>query len=66
LLPGRYPEKFQGAHFLENPKEYFAVMGTIYLFGRIQQPPFDCAVLVKTDPDYLAFMAKEFGPHTCQ
>jgi hypothetical protein len=37
---GVYRPEFHCSHFLENPKEVFAVTGTIYLFGRIQQPPF--------------------------
>ncbi len=63
---GVYPDKFQSTHFLENEKEYFAVMGTIYLFGNIQQPPFNCEVLSKTDPEYLTFLAAQFGPHACK
>lgn len=63
---GVYPPAFQRAHFLENPKEYFAVTGTIYLVGTIQQPPFNCAVLAKNDPAYLAFLAATFGPHDCR
>lgn len=62
---GVYPAQFQRAHFLENPKEFFAVTSTIYLFGQIQQPPFNCQVLAKNDPVYLAFLEKTFGPHEC-
>ena len=61
-----YPPRFQGAHFLENGFEYFAVTSTIYLFGKIRQPPFDCGVLQATQPDYLAFLAGRFGPHDCR
>lgn len=64
--PGVYPAAFQRAHFLENPKEYFAVTGTIYLVGAIGQPPFNCAVLAKSDAAYLAFLAATFGPHECR
>ena len=63
---GVYPAGFHRAHFLENAKEYFAVTGTIYLVGEIQQPPFNCAVLAKNDASYLAFMAATFGPHDCK
>lgn len=66
LRSADYPARFRSAHFLENPLEYFAVMGTIYLFGTIQQPPFDCVVMSKSQPEYLAFMAKEFGDHECK
>lgn len=62
---GVYPPAFHKAHFLENPREYFAVTGTIYLVGTIQQPPFNCTVLSKTDPAYLAYLAETFGGHEC-
>jgi hypothetical protein len=62
---GRYPAEFQKAHFLQNEKEFFAVTSTIYLFGKIQQPPFNCEVLAKTDPGYLGFLEKTFGRHEC-
>jgi hypothetical protein len=63
---GVYPAAYQKAHFLENPKEYFAVTSTIYLFGKIQQPPFNCEVLAKNDPGYVAFLEKTFGHHDCR
>ena len=63
---GVYPAAFQSAHFLANAKEYFAVTSTIYLFGKIQQPPFNCEVLAKNDPTYLAFLEKTFGHHDCR
>lgn len=63
---GVYPAQFRQAHFLQNAKEYFAVTSTIYLFGKIQQPPFNCAILAKNDPDYLAFLEKTFGHHDCR
>lgn len=62
---GVYPAQFHKAHFLENPKEFFAVTSTIYLFGKIQQPPFNCETLSKTAPAYLAFLEKTFGRHEC-
>jgi hypothetical protein len=62
---GVYPAAFQRAHFLENPKEFFAVTSTIYLFGQIQQPPFNCEGIAKNDPLYLAFLEKTFGRHDC-
>lgn len=61
-----FPARFQSSHFLENGKEFFAVTGTLYLFGDIQQPPFSCAALAKLDADYLAFLAAQFGPHACR
>jgi len=61
-----FPARFQSSHFLENGKEFFAVTGTLFLFGDIQQPPFSCSALNKLDADYLAFLARQFGPHTCR
>lgn len=60
-----FPARFQSAHFLENAKEFFAVTGTLYLFGNIQQPPFDCTVLSRLRPQYLKFLADQFGPPRC-
>jgi hypothetical protein len=62
---GVFPASFQSAHFLENAKEFFAVTGTLYVFGDIQQPPFSCAALARLDAGYLAFLAEQFGPHAC-
>jgi len=64
--PGVYSAAFHRAHFLENAKEYFAVTGTIYLVGEIQQPPFNCAVLAKNDGAYLAFLGATFGSRECK
>lgn len=60
-LGGRH----RGAHFLNNPSEFFAVIGTIYLFGRIQQPPFDCGAIAAEQADFLAFLGQQFGPRDC-
>jgi hypothetical protein len=61
-----FPAQFQNSHFLANAKEFFAVTGTLYLFGDIQQPPFRCASLAKLGQDYLDFLAAQFGPHACK
>lgn len=63
---GVYPAQFQHAHFLSNDKEFFAVTGSIYLFGNIEQPPFNCAIVSTSDPAYLAFLEKIFGHHPCK
>jgi hypothetical protein len=60
-----FPAQFRNSHFLANAKEFFAVTGTLYLFGDIQQPPFRCASLSKLGQDYLDFLAAQFGPHSC-
>jgi hypothetical protein len=61
-----FPARFQSSHFLENAKEFFAVTGTLYLFGNIQQPPFDCTALSRLRPQYLKFLDSQFGPTRCR
>jgi hypothetical protein len=61
-----FPERYQSSHFLENAKEFFAVTGTLYLFGNIQQPPFDCSALSRLRPQYLKFLNDQFGPSRCR
>ncbi len=66
LRSGIY-KKYAGAHFLESPHEYFAVIGSIFLYGkRIDQPPFDCKLTAKYQPQFIEFLAKQFGPHPCK
>jgi hypothetical protein len=61
-----YPLRFQQRpNFLSNEKEFFAVTGTIYLFGKIQQVPFTCETMSKSDPAYMAFLESTFGHHEC-
>jgi len=59
-----YPPSSVKAHFLSNPREYFAISATIYLFGQIQQEPFNCAVLAKKQPRYVEYLGQLFGKHT--
>jgi hypothetical protein len=61
-----YPAQYRSAHFLDNSGEYFAVIGTIYLFRQIQQPPYNCTIPAAKQPQFLAFLAVQFGPHECQ
>lgn len=61
-----FPPQYQSSHFLVNAREFFAVTGTLYLFGDIQQPPFACASLAKLPQEYLDFLAAQFGPHSCK
>jgi hypothetical protein len=60
-----YPLEFKKTHFLSNEKEFFAVTSTIYLFGKIQQPPFNCEILAKNFTQYLEFLENTFGLHRC-
>jgi len=62
-----YPDRYRDAHFLENGKEYFAVIASIYLLDKkIDQPPFDCSIPAKTQPEFIAFLAELFGPRECR
>ena len=59
-------KKYAQAHFLESPNEYFAVIGSIFLYGkRIDQPPFDCKLTAKYQPQFINFLTEQFGPHPC-
>ncbi len=60
-LGGKYPD----AHFLDSPGEFFAVVGSIYLHGPIEQPPFDCRAIRQEQPEFLAFLAQHFGERNC-
>lgn len=60
-------KRYAGAHFLENPREYFAVIGSIFLYGaKIDQPPFDCELPAKYQPQFIAFLTEQFGAHPCK
>jgi hypothetical protein len=60
-------KQYAKAHFLESPKEYFAVIGSIFLYGkRIDQPPFDCKLIAKHQPQFIEFLTEQFGPHPCK
>lgn len=60
-------KQYAKAHFLENPREFFAVIGSIFLYGKkIDQPPFDCELPAKYQPQFIAFLTEQFGPHPCK
>ena len=59
-----YPPSAVKSHFLSNAREYFAISATIYLFGQIQQEPFNCAVLAKKQPRYVEYLGQLFGKHS--
>jgi hypothetical protein len=61
-----YPLKYYSAHFMENPNEYFTVISSIFLFGKIDQPPYDCAQVSKHHPEFVSFLETQFGPHKCK
>jgi hypothetical protein len=60
-------QQYGQAHFLDAPNEYFAVIGSIFLYGKpIDQPPFDCKIAAKHQPQFIEFLTEEFGPHRCK
>jgi hypothetical protein len=66
VMSGFY-RKYAKAHFLESPKEYFAVIASIFLYGkRIDQPPFDCKLTAQYQPRFVDFLTAQFGPHPCK
>jgi hypothetical protein len=60
-----YPRKYRGEYFLKNGREYFAVIGEIYLSGRTHRPPYDCSIVKREQPEFLAFLAQHFGEREC-
>lgn len=61
-----YPAEYAQAHFLDNEKEYFAVIGSLFLFGPIQQPPFNCAITMREQPGFVAYLNRVLGAHECR
>ncbi len=49
------------AYVLKNPGEFFAVTGSLYLWGTVDRPPFTRAALEKAQPNYCQWLAKLFG-----
>jgi len=63
---GIYPPDYQGAYFLSNPAEYFAVIGEIYLAGTSFRPPYSCRNVQKAQPDFVAYLGSVFGERKCR
>ena len=59
-----YPPSTVKSHFLLDQHEFFAISGTIYLFGKIQQEPFNCEILAKKQAGYIQFLEQLFGKHS--
>jgi hypothetical protein len=66
LRPGTYPSSFRGAYFLKNGKEFFAVVGEVFLFGGTFRPPFKCSTVQQAQPEFIAYLTGLFGPHECK
>lgn len=51
------------SYMLSNPKEYFAMVSTAYLFGTLDRPPTSRENLVARQPEVAAWLGEVFGPH---
>jgi hypothetical protein len=50
-----------GAYVLKNVQEYFAVTGSLYLWGNVDRPPFNRATLRDKQPAYYQWLGDLFG-----
>jgi hypothetical protein len=51
----------QGSYVLKNRNEFFAMTGSLYLWGKIARPPNDRATLFTKQPRYYEWLAELFG-----
>jgi hypothetical protein len=61
-----YPASYRDAYFLSNGREYFAVVGEVYLFGTTERPPFKCSNVKNVQPEFIAYLAGLFGERECK
>jgi hypothetical protein len=66
LRPDTYPSNYRKAYFLTNAREYFAVVGEVYLFGTTERPPFVCSNVKRAQPEFIAYLAQLFGERECR
>jgi hypothetical protein len=66
LREGTYPLDYNGAYFLSNGREYFAVVGEIYLAGPSFRPPYRCGIVQKAQPSFISYLATLFGERKCE
>ena len=66
LRDGTYPPEYKTAYFLSNPREYFAVVGEIYLSGPSFRPPFSCGIVKNAQPGFIRYLESLFGEQECQ
>lgn len=56
---GQFPAK---SYMLTNPREYFAMMASVYLHGSAERDPFTRQAIKEKQPDCYRWLVKEFGP----
>jgi hypothetical protein len=65
LREGTYPAEYRKAYFLSNAREYFAVIGEIYLSGPSFRPPFNCGLVQEVQPGFIKYLGSLFGERPC-
>jgi hypothetical protein len=50
-----------GSYVLKNVQEFFAVTGSLYLWGNVDRPPHDRATLHEKQPVYYKWLGELFG-----
>ena len=65
LREGTYPDAYRNTYFLSNPREFFAVIGEIYLSGASFRPPFNCGTVQEAQPDFIKYLGSLFGERPC-
>jgi len=65
LRDGTYPDAYRNTYFLSNSREFFAVIGEIYLSGTSFRPPFNCGTVQEAQPDFIKYLGSLFGERPC-
>jgi len=65
LRAGTYPVAYRNTYFLSNSREFFAVVGEIYLSGASFRPPFNCGTVKEAQPDFIKYLGGLFGERPC-
>jgi hypothetical protein len=66
IREGTYPPGYKDAYFLSNGREYFAVVGEIYIAGPSFRPPYNCGIVQKAQPSFISYLATLFGERRCE
>jgi hypothetical protein len=66
IREGTYPPDYKDAYFLSNGREYFAVVGEIYIAGPSFRPPYNCGIVQKAQPGFISYLATLFGERECE
>jgi len=61
-----YPGEFENAYFMKNAREFYAVIGELYLAGPSFRPPFRCSIVMERQPEFIEYLATQFGKRRCE